>query len=88
MDVVINDSGNYMKLDELWAFMSVDDDGNEGLCAFMGPDNVMIPMIAGDPERVDQLKPLAADMALKAGKKIRLARFSTKEIVEEFDGSC
>lgn len=78
---------NTFSISELFAFLSVDDDGCEGLLAAnLGPNGTVFPLIGADRERVESYRPYAAEAALKTGKKIRLARFSTKTILEEFDG--
>ena len=78
---------NYLRIDELWAFVSVDEDGDEGICAFSPPGSqLMMTMVAADKNRVESLKPIAKDLAKKAKMTIRLVRFFDKEILEEFEG--
>lgn len=58
--IIIDDRDNHLKIESIWAFVSVDDDGNEGVCAaqLMGPGSLM-PLIAADPARLDSLRPIA-----------------------------
>lgn len=65
---------------ELWAFVSVDDDGVEGLVAapFGSPDN-LLPLIAADRARLDSLRPIARQIARATGAKIRLLKLTGRE---------
>ncbi len=51
---------------ELYAFVALDnEDGNEGIIAFMGPDGIMLPMIGADTARVNSLIPIADATGVK-----------------------
>lgn len=82
-DVVVEISPpNYLgRIDQLWAFLFVDD-GGEGVCA--GPFGALpvVPYIAADKARVESLRPLAAAMAKRFGKPVRLAKFTHREDLE------
>lgn len=68
------------KITELWAFISLAPDGDEGVCCFSaGP--MVYPMVAADQERVDQLRPIAQRLANESGTKIQLRRF--RNLVKE-----
>ena len=73
------------RIDRMWAFLSVDHDGEEGVCA-ASINGVMMPLIASDQRRVDQLTPIAEDIARNAGIKIRLVEFSPRTIIKEIEG--
>jgi hypothetical protein len=76
---VLHDPGNHLlRIDALWAFISVDDDGNEGLCGYP-LDGMTMPMIAADGDRVASLVGLAERLALMTGKKIKLIKLSARE---------
>jgi hypothetical protein len=71
------------RIDSIWAFVSVDpQDGNEGVCAFNSGIHMM-PMIAADPKRLEQLTPLAESLALRTGMTIKLVRFTAREEIRE-----
>lgn len=61
------------KVTELWAFIGIGKDGEEGVMAMsmplaqMGGNPTMMPMIAADKQRLDQMKPFA-EMISKATK--------------------
>jgi hypothetical protein len=72
------------RIDHIWAFVSVDaNDGNEGVVAApLG--GMLMPMIAADDARLQELRPLAAMIAQATGTKIRLIKFNLREEIEEF----
>lgn len=77
----IQDPGNTHVINEMYVFVSRDDDGNEGVVA-VGSSMGMMPLIAADKERLKYLIPIARDMVGKSKKKIVLLRFHTREEVE------
>lgn len=82
MRAFVHDPGNKFSINEIWAFVSRDDDGNEGVVgATMG--GVFMPLIAADKDRLDSLRPLAKDMLRLSKKKIFLVKFSQRSEIEE-----
>jgi hypothetical protein len=73
---------NTLKITEIYAYISVDSDGNEGVCAFTS-GSTMMPMIAADPARLKQLEPIAKQLAQISPHPIKLVKFSTREEVRE-----
>lgn len=74
---VLHTPANLLRVDRLYAFLSVDEDGNEGLCA--APLNGMtMPLIAADRARMESLVPVAQELARLSGRKVRLVEFSTR----------
>ncbi len=71
------------RITELYAFLSVGEDGDEGVCAFLNPaDGVWMPMVAADARRLELLRPIAAQLAKETKKKIVLCRFAIREEIE------
>lgn len=72
------------RIDSLYAYVSVDhEDGNEGLCgAPVGPVGCM-PLIAADEKRLEQLTPIAEQMARQFKMKIRLVKFTKREVIRD-----
>jgi len=62
----------------VWLFVSVDTDGDEGICAFRGTDGWM-PMVAADERRLHQLIPIAQELANARGVKIEVRAFGGPE---------
>ena len=65
------------RIDELYAFIAMHADGQEGICAFRHGE-VMLPMVAADWQRVESLLPMAERIAQESGLTITLARFATR----------
>jgi hypothetical protein len=72
---------NKLRIDEIYAFISVDPEGNEGVCAFQSK-GMMVPMVAADLKMVEHLKPVAKQLAAISPYPIKLVKFSTRTEVE------
>lgn len=66
---------------KLFAFVVVDEDGDEGLCAMQTSEG-WVPLVGSDIARVDYLRPAAAICAKQSGKVVHLRRFTNMEIVD------
>jgi hypothetical protein len=72
-----------LRIDELYLFISVDEHG-EGVCAApLGGDGSMMPLVAADRTRLDQLMPWAQMIAKMTGKKIKLIKFTERTVIKE-----
>lgn len=71
-----------LRIETISAFIVLDDDGTEGIPAFMGPGGMAMPMVAADEARVHDLRLIAEEIARDMGKKVTLARFSVREDLE------
>lgn len=69
-----------LRIDEMFAFIALDEDGTEGVVAFMGT-----PLVGADMERCDSYKPIAQAIATQAGVKVTLIKFSQRTEVEEIN---
>lgn len=79
--MIVHDPENKFKIECVWAFISQDEKGNEGVIgAQLG--GVMMPMVCADMERMEQLRPIAKKMAKETRKKIKLIKLHTREDVE------
>lgn len=73
-----------LRINQLFAFIVVDDDGTEGVPAF-GDGRTLTPMMGADMARVEDLKALAQrDPAFK-GRKITICRFGHREHIGTID---
>ena len=86
IDVVIDVPNTLPRLDAIWVFATVDENG-EGIIAapLMGPGS-LVPFVAGDESRVASLRPIAQQMSAVFGKRVRLVKFTHREVLEEFGG--
>lgn len=71
------------RITELWAFVAVDPkDGEEGVMAGPVGTYPLMPLIAADQVRLDQLRPIAEQLGRFAGVKVKLIRVTNREDVE------
>jgi len=72
---------NHMKIKELHAFVSVDDQENEGIIAgeFLGLGK--LPLVTGDVKIIPLFTPLA-ERVRDSGTKVKLLKFSKREELE------
>lgn len=73
------------KINELWAFVSTDEEGVEGVCAFRSVDG-WLPMVAADVKRLSSLRPLANEVAKRTGRPVQLIKFTAREDIEMLTG--
>ena len=71
-------------IDTVYAFIANDEDGSEGIPAFVAENNLVMPMIAADMDRVETLRPIAEEMAMMKNIVITLAQFDQRTDLERF----
>lgn len=75
------------RINGVWAYLSVDADGNEGVCAApIGPGGMCVPLIAADEERLKSITPIAEQIARITGMTIKLVRFGEREDLRDIKG--
>ena len=76
-----------LKIETVYAFISVDKDGNEGICGFGSTNDQgginWTPMVGADLARVEQLRPIVQKIADHSGKTVKLVHFQQRVEVEE-----
>lgn len=73
----------------IWAYLSKDEDGNEGVCAGpFGPLGMMLPMIAADEARLKSLTPWAEAIAKATGITVLMVEFTTRIEHREIKGKA
>lgn len=83
--IVIDPGGLGFAIERLWVFVSVADDGDEGVAAFVAPGSgTWYPMVAADEKRLEGLIRKAQDIAKATGKRLRLVRFDRRTEIEVF----
>jgi hypothetical protein len=65
------------RIETLWAYLGVGDDGGEGLAAASVGDAIM-PLVAHDRQLIELLRPVAEDIAQQLKVRILLARFTVR----------
>jgi hypothetical protein len=61
-------------ISEILAYICEDEEG-EGIPAFRGPNDVWIPLVGADIERMKSMRPFALGVASAQNKTIKVARF-------------
>lgn len=73
-----------LRIDQMFAYIVMDDDDTEGIPAFLS-NGMPMPMVGADMARVESLNPIAQMMAKELGKKVTLVRFSDRVEMEVFE---
>jgi hypothetical protein len=84
--VYLNHENDILRIDEIFAFISVDEKGEGviGQTIQISGQNVFMPFVCADFARMKSLKPLAKKIAYETGKKVKLIRLSLREEIEEY----
>jgi hypothetical protein len=69
------------RVTEIWAWLAVGDDNEEGIVAFQGPDG-WLPLVMADRTRLDSLRSLAEEIARQGDKTLHLVRLSAREEID------
>jgi len=72
------ENGRFLRITELYAFVSKDKLGNEGIMGFSLLNGNMMPMIGADIERVDSLIPIANKIKKETGMDYEIRYFEVK----------
>lgn len=85
MSALIHDPGNHLlRIDAVWMAISVDENGNEGVCA--APlQGMTVPLIAADEARLPFVRDMAQQIAKLTGKRVKLIRLHQRTEVEVFE---
>jgi len=69
---------NLLKITELFAFITKDDEGNEGIMGVLMSDDKWLPLIGADIDRVKSLIPLADNIKKTTGRDYEIRYFTQK----------
>jgi len=70
------------RIDRLYAWIAVEPDGGEGVCAWQFGDD-RLPLIGADKERIESLRPFAEAIREQTGYPIMLVEFSTRSLLAD-----
>ena len=86
MKVILDPPNELPRIMAIWAFISVQDNGNEGVLAapLLGPGS-LVPLIGADEARLESLRPIAKQIAAATNKTIKLAKFYRREDMETIE---
>lgn len=84
--VYLNHPNHLPRIDEIYAFVSVDQNGEGivGQTVQMMGQTVFMPFVCADKARMESIKVAAKKIAKESGKKIKLIRLSVREEIEEY----
>lgn len=71
-----------LRIDQMYAFVMVDDDGTEGVLGFTSPNGRAMPLVGADMARIDSIRPYVQEIATLTGKPTILRHFTTATDVE------
>lgn len=69
-------------IDQMYAFVATDKNGDEGIIGMNTADG-WLPLVGADMERIDSLKRIAREAGIQAQVKVKLIKFSAMEVLEE-----
>ncbi len=75
------------KIAELYVFVACNEDG-EGIVAHsmdIGNGQMLMPLVCTQKGLVELLKPKAIAIGKETKRKIKLLKFTTKEVIEEYE---
>lgn len=73
------------RIDSVYAVVSVDEDGTEGLCGMLTQTG-WLPLIVADKKHLPALRLQAGMIARRDQRLVRLIRLTTREEIEQVDG--
>lgn len=81
-------AGYFLKIDEMYAFVASDDEG-EGIMGMRMPNGDWMPFVGADMQRVYSLYPVAEDISKVSGKPFKIIKFSNRtDITEQVKDEC
>jgi hypothetical protein len=82
VDVIHSPPNTIERMESVWAVLSADAAGREGVCAAT-VGGVWMALVTADEALLSLLIPLARKAAAEGGKTLRLAKFTAREDIEE-----
>lgn len=81
ISLLVHESDNKFRIESIWAFVSVDENGLEGVCAHSTAVG-MLPLITARPDLLPALRKMAEEIARHSGKQIKVIRMHSREEIE------
>jgi hypothetical protein len=78
-DQILHAPPNTQRIEAVYAFMSVDDEGLNGICATVLPGVGATPMVTASLKAVELMKPQAERIAKMIDRPVILAKFTSRE---------
>lgn len=87
MSTVLLEPENTLRIDAVWMAISVDDNGNEGVCA-AEINGMWMPLVAADEKRLEWIIATARRIAQVTKRQIRIIKLTTREEIEMIPGGA
>lgn len=81
----IHNPGNVQPINELYAYLSIDEAGNEGVMGGIKTDGSAFTFCFGDEATARNFEKIIGQIAEAGKMKIRLVKFTSKEILKEIN---
>jgi hypothetical protein len=72
-------------MSEVYAFVTQDQEGNEGVVTIINPHGQMQPLISFDDSQLDLMKGAAQQIADETKQDIQMIKFTTREGLDTFE---
>lgn len=69
-------------IDKLYVWVAEEDDGQQGVIAFINPNGMSLPLVGADMARMESFRGYVEQIAAQHKKKICLMEFSSKTVLE------
>ena len=79
----IHDPENVRAIDDLYVFLSIDEQGRHGILGAILPGIGTTPLVTGSPTVAEAMKAKAREIAQRTDKRVGLFRFTRAEMMEE-----
>lgn len=70
---------NKIRAEYLYAYLSLDEDGTEGICSMVTPGLGTFPLVFMHLERAEELRGEVENLSKQSGKKIHMVKFKREE---------
>lgn len=72
---LIHDPGNETTIEHVYVYLSIDDQGRNGIVATIMSHLGSTPMVTGSPRVAEMMRPMAEQVAQLTGRTVGLFRF-------------
>ena len=76
-------SSNYLKIEALYAYVSVDENGNEGILGAGMPNGMFMPLVGADKDLIEKCRSIAEKIGKASKMKIKLIKLTHREDLGE-----
>lgn len=74
---------NEMVIEKIYAYVSVDEEKNEGIICVKGPDGSPLPLVGADMDRMNSFEFPVIELVERVGIEVNLLEFSTRKLLKK-----